>query len=172
MPETRLTRRSFIHTGTLAAAAGAASLSAKSCARTIGANDRLRAGVIGCGGMGGNHLGTLIALAGEDNIALGVACDVNPERALAYRDCIADAGGKARASTDYRDVLADPEIDYVVIATPEHTHHYLSMAELEAGKQVYCEKPLCYDIREAKEVVAKASKTLARICVDTLRARC
>jgi predicted dehydrogenase len=157
--DSSLSRRSFIQSGTVAAAAGTAALSARSYARTIGANDRLNAAIIGCGGMGGSHLGTLVALAAEDNITLRAACDVNPERAKVFRDRIVDAGGQARVSTDYRDVIADPEIDYVVIATPEHTHHYLTMAALEAGKHVYCEKPLCYDIREAKEVVTKAAAT-------------
>ncbi len=157
MSDHTVSRRTFIHTGTLAA--GAVTLSAKSYARTIGANDRLNAGIIGCGGMGGSHLGTLIALEDEDNVAVRVACDVNPERARSFSDRVAASGGQSRAATDYRDVLADPDIDYVVIATPEHTHHYLTMAALEAGKHVYCEKPLCYDIREAKEVVAKAAST-------------
>ncbi len=152
-----LGRRNFLKTGV--AAAGAAALSAKSYARVIGANDRLNAGMIGCGGMAGSHLGTLLALNLEDNVSVRVACDVNPERAASFRDRIVSSGQEARASNHYQDVLADPEIDYVVIATPEHTHHYLAMASLEAGKHVYCEKPLCYDIREAKEVVAKAAST-------------
>jgi predicted dehydrogenase len=154
---TSLSRRNFIATG--AAVAGAATLSAKSYARVIGANDRLNAAMIGCGGIAGSHLGTLIALDVEDNVSVRVTCDVNRQRAEDFRDRVGAAGGQARASTDYRDALADPEIDYVVIATPEHTHHYLAMAALDAGKHVYCEKPLCYDIREAKEVVAKAAAT-------------
>lgn len=156
MSEAHLTRRSFIQTGTIAAAA---TLSAGSYARTIGANDRLTAGIIGCGGMGGSHLQTLIALTKEDNISLRVACDVNPKRAQDFRDKINAGGGKAKAETDFRKVLDDKKIDYVVIATPEHTHHHIAMAALEAGKHVYCEKPLCYDIKEAKEVVAKAKES-------------
>ncbi len=158
-------RRNFMKTGTIAAAAGAATLSAKSYARTIGANDRLNAAIIGCGGMGGSHLNTLIALTKEDNIALRAVCDVNPERANNFRDRISEAGGKARVSTDYRDVLDDSKIDYVVIAAPEHAHHHLAMAALDAGKHVYCEKPLCYDVKEAKEVVAKAASTPLKLQV-------
>lgn len=157
-----LSRRRFLKTGALAAGAA---LSAKSYGQVQGANNRLNAGLIGCGGIGGSHLGALQSLTEEDNIALRVVCDVYQERAENYRDRINEAGGEARASVDYRDVLNDPEIDYVVIATPEHSHHYLAMAALEAGKHIYCEKPLCYDIREAKEVVAKAKETGAKFQV-------
>lgn len=152
-----LTRRGFLSTGAIAA--GAAAMSAKSYARTVGANDRLGAAIIGCGGMGGSHLDTLIAIAAEDNVDVRMTCDVNPERAHSFHDRVNESGGTSIATQDYRAVLENPDIDYVVIAVPEHGHHYLAMAALDAGKHVYCEKPMCYDIREAKEVVDKAAAT-------------
>jgi predicted dehydrogenase len=158
MPEgNEVTRRSFIQAGALTTSAVA--MTAKSYAQVSGANNHLRAGIIGCGGIGGSHLRAMQSLIVDDNIDIGAVCDVYVDRAESFRDRINETGGEARASNDYRDVLADPDIDYVVICTPEHSHHYLAMAALDAGKHVYCEKPLCYDIREAKEVVAKAKET-------------
>ena len=150
-------RRTFLKTGAIAA--GTAALSAKSLARVAGANDRLNAGIIGCGGIATEHLRALLSLVEDDNIAVTRVCDVYATRAEQFTDRIKDAGGEAKSTGDYRDVLNDPDVDYVVVATPEHSHHYLTMAALEAGKHVYCEKPLCYDIREAKEVVRMAART-------------
>ena len=61
-----------------------------------------------------------------------------------------------KVSTDYRDVINDPSVDAVAIATPVSTHHALSMAALDAGKHVIVEKPLAASLGEAKEVVEKA----------------
>lgn len=150
-------RRAFLKAGAITA--GTAALSAKSYAKVSGANNRLNMGIIGCGGIASGHLDALLSLREKDNVAIKRVCDIFGERAEAFTDRIKEAGGKAKRSADYRKVLDDPDIDYVLIATPEHAHHYLTMAALQAGKHVYCEKPLCYDIRETKEVVRKAAKT-------------
>jgi len=158
-----VTRRSFIRTTSVTA--GAAAISARSYAQINGANNRLRAGIIGCGGIGGSHLRALQSLLVDDNVDIAAVCDVHLSRAESFRDRINEAGGGARASTNPENLIADPEIDYLVICTPEHSHHHLAMASLDAGKHVYCEKPLCYDIREAKAVVAKAAETHLQVQV-------
>ncbi len=147
------------------AVAASAAMSAKSYGQTTGANSRLNIGMIGCGGMAGSHLGALLAMQKDENIAITRTCDVYRTRAEQFAERVAAEGGSAQVTQDYREVLADPEIDYVVIATPEHSHHYLTMAALDAGKHVYCEKPLCHNIREAKEVVAKAKETGLKVQV-------
>ena len=152
-----VTRRHFIQSS--AVAAGTAALTAKQYAQAQGANDRLQVGMIGCGGMAGSHLQALLSMLDEENIAIRWVCDVNPERADDFKRRVDGAGGKAKTTMDYREVLADGDIDYVVIATPEHSHFHLAMAALEAGKHVYCEKPMCYDIKEAKTLRAKAEET-------------
>lgn len=152
-----ISRRGFLKAGAVVASASA--LSAKSYGRTKGANDRLNAAIIGCGGIASQHLQAMLSLTEQDNIDIRMVCDVYDERAEIFRDRIKDAGGKAKVKHDFHDVLRNRDIDYVVIATPEHSHHRIAMAALEAGKHVYCEKPLCYDVREAKEVVAKAKET-------------
>ena len=156
-------RRAFLKTGAITA--GAAALPAKTYARAAGANGKLIAGIIGCGGIGQSHLRAQLSLVEEDNIAIRGVCDIFTERASRFQEQINETGGEATATGDYREILADPDIDYVVICTPEHSHHYLTMAALEAGKHVYCEKPLCYDIREAKEVVAKAKQSRLKLQV-------
>ena len=150
-------RRAFLKAGAITA--GSAALSAKSHAQVSGANERLNLGIIGCGSIATSHLGALQSLVEKDNIAITWVCDVFKKRAGEFAGRIKSEGGKARATGDYRKVLDDPDLDYVLIATPEHSHHYLVMAALKAGKHVYCEKPLCYDIREAKEVVQEAART-------------
>lgn len=142
-----------------ASAAAGAVLSAKAYAATAGANDRLNVGMIGCGGMATSHLNSLLAMADDENVAIRRVCDVYTTRATEFQERVKAAGGEAGMTGDYREVLADPDIDYVVIATPEHSHHRLALAALDAKKHIYCEKPLCHDIKECKEVVAKAAAT-------------
>ncbi len=151
-----LDRRDFMK----ATAAGAITVS--QVARAAGdksPNEQLRIGVIGCGNISNNHVGALIRLADEDNIALDTLCDIYESRAESYAERVKDRGGKAKVVTDYRSVLDDKDIDVVVICVPEHAHHYICMDALDAGKHVYCEKPLCYDVTETKEVVAKVNET-------------
>jgi predicted dehydrogenase len=151
-----ISRRNFIKTG---AAASAVAMTAKSYAKTTGANARLNIGMIGCGGMAGSHIKSLLAMQEDENIAVTMVCDLYEKRAKGFQAQVEGADGNAVVTQDYTDILSNPDIDYVVIATPEHSHHYLTIAALEAGKHVYCEKPMCYDIKEAKDVVAKVKET-------------
>jgi len=125
----------------LTAAAGAA-LMAPSHAR--GANDRIVFGVIGVGGMGTGHVGSLVRRSEEDNIRVAAVCDV-------YRRRITRAQGisKGEGYADYRKLLERKDIDAVLIATPDHWHAKISMDALEAGKHVYCEKPMTHTVEQA-----------------------
>ncbi len=145
-----VSRRSFLQTAGVAA--GAAALSAKSYAQTAGANDRLNMAFIGCGGMAGAHLGALLSMREEENIGFLGVCDIYRDRAQGFHDKIKEAGGGDPAITqDYREILALDDLDYVVIATPEHSHAYLTLAALDAGKHVYCEKPMTHDVADSFE---------------------
>ena len=154
--QAKVSRRGFLGTG---AAVGAAALSAKAFGQATGANDRLNVGFIGCGGMAESHLKALLAMKDAENLAITRVCDVYRSRAENFREQVNGAGGDAQVTATAEEVLADPDIDYVVIATPEHSHHYLAMAAMDAGKHVYLEKPMCQDIAQAKEVVNKARNT-------------
>lgn len=135
-------RRNFL------AVAGAAACSAKSYAQIIGANERLRIGVIGCGGMATHHMKSLMKVKEKDNIEILAVCDVWQKR---LEDAAALTGGKK--VPDYRSLLADKDIDYVLIATPEHWHAQMALDAISAGKNIYLEKPMAHTIDEAKKVV-------------------
>ena len=148
----RATRRAFLQTtGALVAAAWTAS----SYARVIGANDRIRIGFIGVGGMGGGHLNAIVALKDKDNVEALAVADVWKTRAEAG----AKAVGAPRTFVDYRKLLDVKEIDYVTIATPEHWHAKATLDAMDAGKAVYCEKPMTHTIEEAQAVMKKQKET-------------
>ena len=158
----RSTRRTFLK-GAGAVTAGVlvgdwARSSAFSVAapRVIGANDRINFGIIGCGGMGMTHVRSLMdqAAKGESNCQFVAVCDIwepRKERAKAA------TGGKLYH--DYRDLLADGDVDVVLIATPEHWHATMAIEAFEAGKDVYLEKPMTRHLDEAKKVADAARRT-------------
>lgn len=97
---------------------------------------KLRYGIIGSGGCGTNkHLASYQAL--DDKVDLIAVCDINPERA----DYVADMFDLEASYTDYREMLANEKLDIVSVATPNHIHAPATIAALEAGCHVHCEKP-------------------------------
>src|ERR1041384_6263318 len=124
-----ISRRSFIGSVSTAAAARA----------VIGANDRIRIGIIGVGGHGGgNHLKWLHSRTDENNIRVGAVADVYRRRITRAQSVVPAVEGYS----DYRKLLENKDIDAVVIATPDHWHAKILMDALDAGKAVYCEKPM------------------------------
>lgn len=119
----------------------------------IAANDRVVVGVIGTAGRG---LGALMTEAARfDDVEIGAVCDV-------YAPHLAQAveftGGKAKPYHDFRDLLEDDDIDAVFVATPPHWHALISLAAMEAGKDVYCEKPMCRYPMEGRLMADWAAK--------------
>ena len=128
--------------GTAAAAAGAAAMPYKRiyAAAATGANERLGCAVIGTGGRGNGHLQVLHHLKEKDgNVDIVAVCDV-------YRPRVQRAaeGYGAKLYMDHRELLADPNVDVVFIATPDHAHGYQAIDAVKAGKDVYCEKPVTH----------------------------
>lgn len=154
----RLTRRSFLRT-TGVAAATMTTLSAGNAARAAGANDRMTMAIVGCGKIGQHHLDKLLALREAKEVEILAVCDVYETRAREFQQKIKAAGGNARLVRDYRDVLAMKDVDYVLLSVPEHSHADLALAALDAGKHVYCEKPVTHTIAEAQAVLAKVKET-------------
>jgi predicted dehydrogenase len=141
--------------------AGAASAwSAKSYASIQGANERLRIGVIGCGGMANEHMDALLKMKETDNVQIVAVCDV-------YQKRLDQAAAKtgARSYARYPEVLALKDVDYVLIATPEHWHHRMILDALDAGKHIYVEKPMAHSIDEAREVVEKVKNSRLKLQV-------
>jgi predicted dehydrogenase len=136
------TRREF-----LIGAGAATAMTACSYARTIGANDRIRLGVIGPGQRGLNRMMTAKEL-GADIVALA---DANQGllRQAQSRAGVADKDAYA----DYHDLLAREDIDGVINATPDHLHRNVILDTVAAGKDLYTEKPLARTIAEGEEIV-------------------
>lgn len=112
----------------------------------------LRVGVIGCGHWGPNHVRVFSEL---DRSAV-IACADPRERSLAS---IRSRFPGVQATTDYQELLADPRINAVVIATPTQTHYRIVCESLRAGKHVLVEKPLCTTTQEARSLIELANKT-------------
>ncbi|HEX4148606.1 MAG TPA: Gfo/Idh/MocA family oxidoreductase [Pirellulales bacterium] len=150
-----LSRRSFIKTAAgTALAAGA--LAAPAPARALGANDRIRIGFIGPGGRGfGAHVKSLAKLRAEGaNIDLVAVSEVYKEQENTVCDYIKrETGNDPKRYVDYRDMLADKDVDAVCIGTPDHWHARQTIDAMKAGKHVYCEKPMTHTVEEALEVV-------------------
>lgn len=122
---------------------------------------------LGCIGMGKQMRSHLASFLGRDDVQVLAVCDVDTTRREAARQRVDEAYAKIEGASyaacaaynDFREVLARKDIDCVVIATPDHWHAYIAIAAVKAGKDVYCEKPLTYNIREAIELVKAVRKT-------------
>jgi len=148
-----VSRRSFLATSAVTAAA--VQWTAKSYAQIVGANDRIRVGFIGAGGMGSNHLDTVRNLKEKNNLEPIAVADCWTTRAEEGKTRV----GAQQSFQDYRRVLDIKDIDYVTIATPEHWHSKMTIDAMDAGKAVYCEKPMTHSIPEALEVMKKQKET-------------
>ena len=156
-----LSRRDFISATTRAAAVTVAAFPFISRGRVIGANDRIGVGFIGVGGRGGGHVATVQRLmkAGE-NLKIVAVND-----AFRYRLDEAARPTGARAYMKHSELLANPEVDVVCIATPDRLHVPQAIDAIQAGKDVYCEKPMghwsqfdlarsfCEETRKLKRIV-------------------
>ncbi|MGH9309294.1 MAG: Gfo/Idh/MocA family protein [Vicinamibacterales bacterium] len=167
------TRRDFMRTvGAGAVAAGAVMADrgveamprqtpSPASTRVPGANDRINVGFVGCGGRMNSHIRRVM----ERNKEHG---DVQP---VAVNDIWDKRKQRAREATgvdeksvyhDYRELCARPDVDVVVISSPDHWHHAHAMEALRHGKDVYLEKPMTYTVDEAREI-AEAVQASGRI---------
>ena len=112
--------------------------------------DRLQVAVIGTGGQGQGHVKRFSALPG---VTLKYVCDPDKGR----RRQAAKVSG-AKPVSDLREILDDPNIDAISIATPDHWHAPAAILACEAGKHVYVEKPCCHNFREGQLLVEAAKK--------------
>jgi predicted dehydrogenase len=135
---------------------GAAALSALSYSRVQGASEKIVLGVIGCGDRGRYDMENFQA---HPEVSVAALCDVYEERINLARKPAADA----RSFTDHRKLLEMKELNAVLIATPDHWHAQCAIDALNAGKDVYIEKPLTLKIEEGPEIV-KAARLNGRIC--------
>src|SRR5512143_705110 len=142
-----LSRRKFLVNSTVVA--GLAPLALQTSIFSVraaepGANDKVRLGLIGCGGMGRGDLECFFL---NSEVDCAVLCDVDDAMlAKAIEICQAKRGKKPETVKDFRRVLDRKDIDVVLIATPDHWHALPTVLACQAGKDVYVEKPLAKSI--------------------------
>ncbi len=161
------TRREFIRqVGAVAAAGTVAAAGERTAAQTamaakgraIGANDRINVGFIGCGGRMNTHIRRVMERNKERGDVQAVAVnDIWDKRKQRARE--ATGVDERSVYHDYREICARPDVDVVVIASPDHWHHAQAMEALRNGKDVYLEKPMTYTVDEAKEIADAVNAT-------------
>ena len=148
----KLSRRRFL--GTSAAAVLVAGTRAKG--KVFGANDRIAVAFVGVRGQG-NHLRR--ELCARDDVEIAALCDVDRRLLdMRVRESKEETGHKPKACRDVRDLVADESIDAVCVATPNHWHALIAIWAMEAGKDVYLEKPMSHNIFEGQQLTRAASK--------------
>ena len=121
----------------------------------------VKVGIIGCGGIGNNK--HMPALHKIENVRMVAFCDIIAQRA---EDAKVKFGTPdAKVYTDYKELLADPEIEVVHVLTPNREHAEITIAALHAGKHVMCEKPMAKTAEGARAMVAAAKETGKKLAI-------
>ncbi|MBC1561091.1 Gfo/Idh/MocA family protein [Listeria booriae] len=121
----------------------------------------LKIGIIGCGGIAnGKHMPSLKSVAEAKMVAF---CDIVEERAVKAKADFGDVN--ASVYTDYKELLADKTIDVIHVCTPNISHAEISIAAMEAGKHVMCEKPMAKSTEEAQSMIDASKKTGKKLTI-------
>jgi predicted dehydrogenase len=147
-----MNRRDFMKHTVLTGAAAAVSAAPGRASGPIPAAERVTLGVIGAGARAQQLIDAAQQIPGLEIVAL---CDAYTGRATRAH---ARAGGRAAITKDASELLAHPGIDAVLVGTPDHLHKAITVAALEAGKDVYVEKPMTYTIDEGLEIIAAVKR--------------
>jgi predicted dehydrogenase len=164
--EPRVSRRGFIKTSALGVTAAAIGvpLALSAGAASTAQNSKLNLAVVGCGGQGRGDMNGMLSTGQVNLVAL---CDPDAAQIDKARAVAGNRGGaSAKGYEDYRRLLDDASsYDAVLIATPDHWHAPLCKAFMQAGKHIYCEKPLTHSIAEARELrlLARKSKVVTQM---------
>ena len=161
-----LHRREFLATGVGVAAAALSS----SRLRAQGANDRIRLGVIGCGGRA-SYLLTQVLAAAPGKVDVTALCDVWSVARERFAARVAEdlQGQKPKLFARHQDLLALPDVDGVIIATPDHAHCPILVDAVGAGKDAFVEKPLSARLEDAVAALDAVEKTDRIVQVGTQR---
>ncbi|MEO5583657.1 MAG: Gfo/Idh/MocA family oxidoreductase, partial [Saprospiraceae bacterium] len=148
MDITKLDRRKFIKSTSL----GALSLGLPTFIKKSPPSDTVRVAHIGLGGMGNNHLKWFQALPGVEIVGL---CDVDEVHLSDTKKALyaLQPNNKAKVYNDFRRILDRKDVDVITCATPDHWHAQIAILAFQAGKDVYGEKPLSFNIREGQKML-------------------
>ena len=165
MENNNISRRKFVKrvagsTAGIAVFGSSLDMSAASYSRIVGANEKLNIGVIGCGGMANEHMKALLQMKKSDNIDITAVCDVFTKRLDQAKELT-----KAQVFKNYQDILGNKNIDYVLLATPEHWHYQMTLDAISAGKHIYVEKPMTHTIEQAKDITEKMATSQLKLQV-------
>ncbi len=155
---TNINRRDFLAASALATTAlgrtsgRAEEPESKSTSKPVSANEKVVLGFIGVGGMGTGLLNKFKTLP---DVQIAALCDVYEPHLLRAKS---EVGGDPATFKDFREIIDRKDIDAVVVATPDHWHAIPTLLACQAGKDVYCEKPLSFRIAEGRAMVDAASK--------------
>ena len=155
-------RRDFLH-------AGAAGLTLASGAFAAPSDKKPRVGLIGCGWYGKSDLFRLIQVAPVEVVSL---CDVDKKMLAEAVELVSQrqkSQKKPRTYSDYREMLKEKDLDIVLIGTPDHWHALPMIAAVEAGADVYVQKPISVDVVEGQAMLAAARKHKRVVQVGTQR---
>jgi predicted dehydrogenase len=148
-----ITRRNFLKTGAISALG----LTILPSLIKAAPSDRLRIAHIGLGGMGNQHMKWFAALPDVEIVAL---CDVDSDHLNKTLQTLKELQPQSQAKVyeDFRHILDRQDVDAITCATPDHWHAQIASLAFQAGKDVYGEKPLSYDIREGKTMLTQLKK--------------
>ena len=162
-----LSRRGFVEQAIIlgTAALAGTKLSQSNAAEPVsshtrGPNEKLRVAVIGTNGRGGTHVAEWLANPDADLVAI---CDCDPTALGKYQQRFKNLPHKPQQVADVRALLDNNNIDVISIATPNHWHALMSIWAMQAGKDVYVEKPCSHNVEEGR-VMTQWARKLGRIC--------
>lgn len=163
---TRQTRREFLENSMFAAAAAAVAGSSvphlQAAEESKSPNERLRVAILGVNGRGQSHLSAFLKRADTEVVAI-----VDPDEAVGQKKgverVLKSSGKKPAYYKDLREVMDDKSIDIVSIATPNHWHSLAAIWAIQAGKDVYVEKPVSHNVSEGRRLV-EAARKYGKIC--------
>src|SRR5437667_12014780 len=110
--------------------------------------------------MANHHMDALLTMKATDNVEIVAVCDVFRKR---LDSAAQKTGGKPFAN--YQELLLQKDLDYVLIATPEHWHYRMALDALGAGKHIYLEKPMTHTIEQAQDLVRQVRRSNLKLQV-------